>query len=275
MSDSDSPQSPPPSYAPRARMDPPRKRSGERSPKRRTWKKMRSALAILVVMVTSGVVFGVAASNTRGQASSSDVNLLSMVRDRQETVQELTDQRNSLRESIHRYVGTTSSSDDPATNEGAASSIPIGTTTAVQGPGVTVTLTDAPADQILPEGAQPDDLVIHQQDIEDVMNALWRGGAEAMTVQGKRVTSRSVIRCIGNVILVDGTSYSPPYAISAIGDPDRLKRAINSDERIINYKRYVVKYGLGWRLDEEKDLTFTALPEDTSPQYARIVEDHG
>ena len=64
------------------------------------------------------------------------------------------------------------------------------------------------------------------------MNALWAGGAEAMTVQGVRITNRTVIRCIGNVILVDGTSYSPPYVIQAIGDPDTLRATVTANPRI-------------------------------------------
>ena len=62
-----------------------------------------------------------------------------------------------------------------------------------------MTLSDAPTDSI-PDNVNPNDLVIHQQDIDDVMNAMWEGGAEAMTVQGVRIAPRTVVRCIGNVI---------------------------------------------------------------------------
>ena len=60
--------------------------------------------------------------------------------------------------------------------------------TPVTGPPVTVTLDDAPA-SITADGVDPDLLVVHQQDIQAVVNALWRGGAEAMTIQGQRVIS--------------------------------------------------------------------------------------
>src|SRR5690606_41382455 len=67
-------------------------------------------------------------------------------------------------------------------------------------------------------GLHPDDLVVHQQDLEAVINALWAGGAEALMVQDQRITSLSSVRCVGNVLLLHGRHYSPPYRISAIGD---------------------------------------------------------
>ena len=92
------------------------------------------------------------------------------------------------------------------------------------GPSLTVTLDDAPrtADQ-LPPGATPDDLVVHQQDVQGVVNALWSGGAEAMQIMDQRVIATSAVRCVGNTLILQGRVYSPPYTITAIGDPTRLR----------------------------------------------------
>jgi len=99
---------------------------------------------------------------------------------------------------------------------------------AVQGPGLTVRLDDAPADSPRREDVSPDDLVVHQQDIQSVMNALWAGGAEAMELMDQRVVSTSAIHCAGNVLRLHGRIYSPPYDIRAVGDPDRLRRALSA-----------------------------------------------
>ena len=147
-------------------------------------------------------------------------------------------------------------------------------TSPVSGPGVQITLSDAPPGQI-PAGATPNDLVIHQQDIEDTMNALWAGGAEAMTVQGVRITNRTVIRCIGNVILVDGTSYSPPYVIQAIGDPDTLRATVTANPRMVNYQAYVTKYGLGWDMQTKDSLNFAPATTSLTVNYATVEESHG
>ena len=156
----------------------------------------------------------------------------------------------------------------------ASTTVPALAASPVVGPGVEITLTDAPADQA-PEGASPNDLVIHQQDIEDTMNALWNGGAEAMTVQGVRITSRTVIRCIGNVILVDGTSFSPPYVIQAIGDPATLRATVTANPRMVNYQAYVTKYGLGWDMQTKDSLSFAPATTPLTVNYATVEESNG
>ena len=95
-----------------------------------------------------------------------------------------------------------------------------------------------------------------------------------MTVQGKRVNGRTVIRCIGNVILVDGARFSPPYVVSAIGDPQAMQAALSSDERIEIYLQYVARYQLGWDVDVERALRFDAVTQDPGIKFAQ-VEDHG
>ncbi len=59
---------------------------------------------------------------------------------------------------------------------------------------------------------------MHQQDIQAYVNALWAGGAEAITLQGQRLISTTGIKCVGNTVVLDGVPYSPPYVIEAIGD---------------------------------------------------------
>ena len=103
--------------------------------------------------------------------------------------------------------------------------------TAVHGPGLAVELDDAPRrpDGGLPVGARPDDVVVHQQDVQSVVNALWAGGAEAMTIMGIRVISTSAVRCVGNTLLLHGLVFSPPFRIEAIGDQDRMRAALAAD----------------------------------------------
>ena len=90
----------------------------------------------------------------------------------------------------------------------------------VHGPGLVVTLQDAQRDANgrFPRDASPDDLVVHQQDIQAVLNALWSAGAEAIQMQDQRIIATSVPRCVGNTLLLNGRTYSPPYTITAIGD---------------------------------------------------------
>ena len=108
----------------------------------------------------------------------------------------------------------------------------------VAGPAVTVTLDDAPS-SVAANGIEPDLLVVHQQDIQAVVNAFWSGGAEAMTIQGQRVISTTAVKCVGNTVVLHGIPYAPPYEISAIGDQARLRAALAESEPIQIYQQYV------------------------------------
>lgn len=226
----------------------------------------RHLIGVLAVTIASGLLFSVSALNERRHpAATSDLSTL--VRTRQEQVRQLETEVSSLDAAIEGF--------SPAQSGTAAEdAFTAGSTRPVSGPGVQITLSDAPTGQV-PAGATPDDLVIHQQDIEDTMNALWSGGAEAMTVQGVRVTDRTVIRCIGNVILVDGTSFSPPYVIQAIGDPAALHAAVASNPRMVNYQAYVAKYGLGWDMQTKDALSFAPATTSSTVNYATVEETNG
>ena len=126
--------------------------------------------------------------------------------------------------------------------------------TPVSGPAVTVTLDDAPA-SVAANGIDPDLLVVHQQDIQAVVNALWTGGAEAMTIQDQRVISTTAVKCVGNTVVLHGIPYSPPYEITAIGDQARLRAALAESEPIQIYQQYVEAYGLVLREKSEPKVT--------------------
>ena len=104
------------------------------------------------------------------------------------------------------------------------------------GPGVTVVLTDAPAEVAESSQQDPNRLVVHQQDIQAVVNAMWTGGATAVTIQGQRVVSTTGIKCIGNSVQLQGVPYSQPYTISGIGDPTALAAAIAADDYLQLYR---------------------------------------
>jgi uncharacterized protein YlxW (UPF0749 family) len=144
----------------------------------------------------------------------------------------------------------------------------------VSGPGVVVRLWDAPTSVNPPLGARPDDLVVHQQDLESVMNALWGGGAEAMMIQGNRVTSRTAVRCVGSVLLMAAETYSPPYEVAVIGDQRDLLAALDASPGVQIYLQYVQALGLGWSV-ETRDVI--EMPADVGPvlQHAAVITAEG
>ncbi|MBK6441261.1 MAG: DUF881 domain-containing protein [Actinomycetales bacterium] len=146
-------------------------------------------------------------------------------------------------------------------------------TRAVQGPALTVALTDSSRSMAnLPPSIRPDDLVVHQQDVQAVVNALWRGGAEAMMIQDQRVIATSAVRCVGNTLILQGRVYSPPFVISAIGKIDALTEALDKDPQIAIYKEWVDAVGLGYRVTTEAKATFPAYSGPVSQSVAKVAK---
>jgi uncharacterized protein YlxW (UPF0749 family) len=131
---------------------------------------------------------------------------------------------------------------------------------AIEGPGITITLDDAPAPLTGEGDLPPDAYVVHQEDIEAVLNTLWSAGAEAVAIQGQRLTSLSGVRCVGNVLLLGGRTYSPPYAIDAVGDPDTLTEALETSPVTEPYRTWAASVGLAWSIRPHTSLRIDPGP---------------
>jgi uncharacterized protein YlxW (UPF0749 family) len=130
----------------------------------------------------------------------------------------------------------------------------------VHGPGLTVVLDDAPRRPPgePPASDNPDDLVVHQQDVQSVLNALWAGGAEAMTLMGERLISTSAVRCVGNTLLIQGRLVGPPFVVRAIGDASRLRAALDREPGVALFRQYVDAYGLTFDVARSASLRMPA-----------------
>ncbi len=143
--------------------------------------------------------------------------------------------------------------------------------TEVRGPALRVTLDDATlAGGEVPAGADPDDYVIHQQDVQAVVNAMWQGGAEAMMLQDQRVISTSAVRCVGNTLILQGRVYSPPYVITAIGDRRAMSDALDADPEVANLREWSIAVGLGYGVSSVGQQTFPAYSGLITPEHAEV-----
>ncbi|MFZ1165093.1 DUF881 domain-containing protein [Mycobacterium sp.] len=199
-------------------------------------------LAGLLLGATHGVSGG-------GEIRRSDApRLVDLVRSEKSAVARLTSARDRLANTIDSTHGRSPDAALAAMKRRSAELAGDAGLDPVHGPGLVVTLNDAQRDANgrFPRDASPDDLVVHQQDIQAVLNALWSAGAEAIQMQDQRIIATSVPRCVGNTLLLNGRTYSPPYTVTAIGDATAMQAALAAAPLVILYKQYVVRFGLGY-----------------------------
>jgi len=143
-----------------------------------------------------------------------------------------------------------------------------------RGPGLTIVLSDAPEDVINSTTRDVNRLLVHQQDIQSVVNALWKGGASAVTIQGQRVVSTTGIKCEGNSVQLQGVPYPQPYVIQAVGDQGALYAAVEDDSYLALYRKDAADpdISVGWDLELENSLTAPAYDGLTDLSYATPLQ---
>ncbi|WP_408014639.1 DUF881 domain-containing protein [Rhodococcus xishaensis] len=231
-------------------------------------------MSVLVVCLVVGLLLATTRQVSHGDElrAADSTRLSDLVRGAQDDVDDAAAIHDSLSARVQELQETAAGTDSRVA-EVLADSRELADTlglTSLSGPGVVVTLTDAPrdADGNYPAGASPDDLVVHQRDVQSVLNALWTGGAEAIAMQDQRLVNTSAPRCIGNTLLLHGRTYSPPYVVTAIGDPARLVATLANEPGIKTYKQYAVRYGLGYTQQESDRLAVPAYTGQLHTEHA-------
>ena len=139
------------------------------------------------------------------------------------------------------------------------------------GPGVTVTMTDA--SPVGNEEANPDDLVIHQQDLQAVINAMWRAGAQGIQVMDQRLINTSAVRCVGNTLILQGRVYSPPFVVTGVGEQDAIERELNRDDYLRGFQAAVEFFGLGYEQTRQESVTLPGFDGPLGIDDAAVMPD--
>jgi uncharacterized protein YlxW (UPF0749 family) len=114
------------------------------------------------------------------------------------------------------------------------------------GDGVTITLDDSRSASAASKDI--DKSICHATDLTDIVNAAWRGGAEAIAVNDERIVGTSSVYCVGSTIMVNGTLLSPPFAIVVIGPQNGLLATYDDPTQLRDIKARRDVYGLGFRV---------------------------
>jgi uncharacterized protein YlxW (UPF0749 family) len=232
-------------------------------------------IATPVVGVLSGALFVISAHSSEGTdlRPGRFTDLASMVQYDATRVDGLKSKVSDLNSQIALLSGSIGNKQVRAVNRRtAAMKGPAGLLPQV-GPGVTVTLSDAAQDTSASAPDNPALLIVHQQDIQAVVNAMWKGGATAITIQGQRVVSTTGIRCVGNSVQLQGVPYSQPYVISAVGDPAALSDAIARDPYLQVYREDAADpdIAVGWDEQVEDKISAPAYDGLLGLTYAKVL----
>jgi uncharacterized protein YlxW (UPF0749 family) len=235
-------------------------------------------LLVPIVALLAGLLVTTTANTAAGTELRNDrrPELTNLIEKRQQDVSAAEERADRLRRDVEALTGGIGKTDagvaqqqgEAADREAAAG------LTALRGPAVTVRMNDAPRrpDGTRPANASADDLVVHQQDVQAVVNALWAGGAEAMMIMGVRIIATSAVRCVGNTLLLDGRVHSPPFVITAIGDPGRLQRSLDESAGVRLFRNAAADFGLGYEVRVEGDVTVPAYKGSLALPGAKVPE---
>jgi uncharacterized protein YlxW (UPF0749 family) len=245
---------------------------------RLTWLTRRPTLwsaVVPVVAISAGLLFALSAATARGtDLRSTGGDLPGLIREQTRKNAQAAEQLRTLRADVDRLSADQAPGDlrlTQLTTKADKLMVAAGTVP-VEGPTLRVSLNDAKSvPSQLPDGISVDDYVVHQQDVQAVVNALWKGGAEAMMLMDQRVISTSAVRCVGNTLILQGRVYSPPYVITAMGDPQALQRALDDSAQVGIYRQWVDAVGLGYDVQSDRKQTFPGYAGSINLRYASVA----
>jgi uncharacterized protein YlxW (UPF0749 family) len=230
-----------------------------------------------VAFAAAGLLFATSAQTARGTdlRSPESSSLAGSVRTAEDQVNTLSAQLTTLQNSVNGLTGAAGQQNSAvaAAQSSGAGLLAPGGLTAVTGPGIQVVLDDAhglPAG-ISSQNVDPNQLVVHQSDLQAVVNALWAGGAEAMTIAGQRIISTSAVRCVGNTLLLNGRVFSPPFEVAAIGPFGTMRLALDHSPGVALYRQAADYYGLGYTVGQTASLRLPAYTDPITLSYAKAV----
>jgi uncharacterized protein YlxW (UPF0749 family) len=228
-----------------------------------------------VVALVAGLLFATSSRTALGTdlRAGSSSQLSGLIQQRDAAVARQQEELAQLQQRVQALTGEAASRDTTVAaaaaqaQQGAASA----GLTAVSGPGLTVTLDDAPPQPGggLPNGATADDLVIHQSDVQGVVNALWAAGADGVAIMGQRLIATSAVICVGNTLLLQGRTYSPPFIVTAVGSAGQMRQQLAASYEVQLLKGAVNDYGLTYQVTDQRQVDLPAYDGTLEMRYAR------
>ncbi len=227
-----------------------------------------------VVALAAGLLFATSGRTAQGtDLRAGEITELSqLIRQRDAGLDRQTSQLADLQSQVERLTEQAASRDtDVAAAQAAGEAGELSAALVpLTGPGLVITLDDAPQrpDGSLPVDARADDLVIHQSDVQAVVNAVWSAAADGVAIMDQRLIATSAVRCVGNTLLLQGRPYSPPFIIAAIADVDAVRAQLAASPQVAVLQQAVEDFGLTFEVRPVPELTLPAYDDPLALEYA-------
>ncbi|MEU4214249.1 DUF881 domain-containing protein [Actinoplanes sp. NPDC026623] len=255
-----------------------RRALGGLRPRRPSQRQRGWSIAVPLIGLAAGLLFTTSATTADGTALRDDrrPQLAQLIADKRARLEDREERAANLRAAVDQDAARLADVSEPVKIARArADALRAGAGfTTLRGPGLTVRLNDSPQRTTGggTDAPENDDLVVHQGDVQAVVNALWAGGAEAMSIMDIRVISTSAVRCVGNTLLLHGQVFSPPFKITAIGEPTAMHQALESAEGVQQFRAAVADFGLGYQETVERNVTVRAYDGSSDLRSAEVPE---
>jgi len=229
-----------------------------------------------VVALVAGLLFATSSRTAQGTdlRAGESTQLSSLIEQRDAAVARQQDELARLQQQVQALTDQAGSrnSEVAAAQAKGQQGLASAGLTPISGPGISVTLDDAPplTGGTLPSGATADDLVIHQSDVQGVVNALWAGGADGVTIMGQRLIATSAVICVGNTLLLEGRKYSPPFVVTAVGSAPQMRQQLAASYEVRLLQEAVKDYGLTYDVVDQRQVTLPAYDGPLEMHYARV-----
>ncbi|MGH3357302.1 MAG: DUF881 domain-containing protein [Nocardioidaceae bacterium] len=229
--------------------------ASERSREERPLERGTRRLLTLSAVAAFALLLMVAAIQTYEQRPQTEVEreaLVEQIHEREDTIATLQDE---IDEAAAEVEALEAGASDPEYDERAANeSIAVGLV-AVTGPGAEVVVDNAEDFETQPQGR------VRDTDLQQLVNGLWNAGAEAIAINGQRITSMTSIRTAGEAITVNYRSLTSPYTVQAIGDMDTLAARFIETDAGTDWSTLANNYGIQFEVSSVPDLSLPAAPK--------------
>ncbi|KAA1415939.1 DUF881 domain-containing protein [Nocardioides humilatus] len=227
------------------------------SPSRRGgW--LSGGLGVITIVAVFGFLVTLAAVQTSRNADVTDASRATLidridarraaVRSQQRAISDLRDDNTKAEADLIELNGQVNDVEGDATDLGAVTGF-----TPVVGEGIRIQLDNAPY-------ADPDTEHIRDSDLAMLVNALWTAGAEAIAINGQRISSRTAIRNSGTAIEVNSIGIAPPYVVQAIGNVNTLSSRVVESGSGASFGVLAGDYGWSYDVDNVAELRLPAAP---------------